>query len=170
MNKTLRTFLVFFGAWVVIKVSNEVFFHLFVKGHPLNDGLWRSNLSAGLSTILGCSVIYKFWLKEKFRKSNQNQPITKKNNASSLNLYEDAFNEYENNRNKGLYAKLFAEENGDENKVKARYIQEVVQIKSVESNNNSYDNLPDDEKKLLKDKVEKKDISSIIEELERHQK
>ena len=119
---------------------------------------------------------FSFQTKNPKRKKIDMQSHTKtKTKNLNLEIYEDALNEYENNRNKGLYAKLFAEENGDESKVKARYIQEVVQTKSVESksvesNNNSYDNLPDDEKKLLKDKVERKDISLIIEELEKHQK
>ena len=79
-----------------------------------------------------------------FRKSNKNEEIdfeiekkfyeTNNNSAKSDKLYLDALEEYESDKkNKALYARLFAENDGKDELIKAKYIthrvEQMIQLK-----------------------------------------
>ena len=84
--------------------------------------------------VIGFIVFYAFVYSDKL---NTNPPnivdelaVQTEIEASSWN---QAINEFEGEtRNRGLYAKLFAETQGDESKVKARYIE--IRAKEINSN------------------------------------
>ena len=139
MKKILKGIFVFIGALIVIKISGEIMYQIFVSGHEISRS--RAALASGIAVIIGGIFLYKFWIKDEL-KVIKPKNISSFNSNSNLNKYEQALDEYENNRNKGLYAKIFAEENGDENKVKSRYIKETVGA----SNNSSLNISEIDEK------------------------
>ena len=79
-----------------------------------------------------------------FRKSNKNEEIdfenekkiyeTNNNSAKSDKLYLDALEEYESDKkDKALYARLFAENDGKEELIKAKYITNKVE-KMIQKN------------------------------------
>ena len=79
-----------------------------------------------------------------FRKSNKNEEIdfeiekkiyeANNNSAKSDKIYLDALEEYESDKkDKALYARLFAENDGKEELVKAKYITHRVE-KMIQSN------------------------------------
>lgn len=79
-----------------------------------------------------------------FRKSNKNEEIdfeiekkfyeTNNNSAKSDKLYLDALEEYESDKkDKALYARLFAENDGKEELIKAKYITHKVE-KMIQKN------------------------------------
>ena len=87
--------------------------------------------------VIGFIVFYAFvYSDKKAKKLNTNPPnivnelaVQTEIEASSWN---QAINEFEGEtRNRGLYAKLFAETQGDESKVKARYIE--IRAKEIQS-------------------------------------
>ena len=87
--------------------------------------------------VIGFIVFYAFvYSDKKAKKLNTNPPdivnelaVQTEIEASSWN---QAIDEFEGEaRNRGLYAKLFAETQGDESKVKARYIE--IRAKEIQS-------------------------------------
>lgn len=99
-----------------------------------------------------------------FETETKNQKTSQSLNEEEINeIYSEVFQELENgNIDKGLWARCFAEENGEENKVKAQYIkiksskiieEKLVQKKTIENNAHAI-------KKLEEQEIEKQVANS----------
>jgi len=109
------------GGWV----TNEI---LFILLNTPNQGV---SVTRAFIPAMGACFIYIFCGYMAFRKtkSKPKQEVIPERNIESKNtekenkIWEQVGDEFNSNRNKGLWAKCFAESNGDESKAKATYLR-----------------------------------------------
>ena len=126
--KYLKAFSLFVIGIVLMKITNSIIHDLLLVNKPPGISLWRAYLASLISLIPLGFFMYKgficigWYKKEDFR-------LEKKNNYSfSKEIYAEALNEFENNRDEQLWTKYFAESDGDENIAKARYLRDRAKV------------------------------------------
>jgi hypothetical protein len=153
MNKWIKAVVYLIVGFVLSKIVNNIGYELFVRNSKGLSGAYIAALFGGLTYAY---FIFKALVEVGFIKlrSLNEKSITKieiiKNNASDDDsfLYLNAINELRENRNEGLWAKCFAENNGDNPKAEAAYIRSHVQLsKNAESSSEKKDVKDNDEYK-----------------------
>lgn len=138
------------------QIANELLFVIFnesqIRSHKIELGLFTLLAFPILAVLVGV-VRNLFANKENTFEDTKNHFDIKSQSKTDDIFWEKAITEFEENRKKGLYARLFAENNGDENKIKSQYIkirkEEIAnEISSVNyyTENTTKSNLQDNNK------------------------
>ena len=108
------------------QIANELLFVIFnesqIRSHKIELGLFTLLAFPILAVLVGV-VRNLFANKENTFEDTKNHFDIKSQSKTDDIFWEMAITEYEENRRKGLYARLFTENNGDENKIKSQYIK-----------------------------------------------
>lgn len=108
------------------QIANELLFVIFnesqIRSHKIELGLFTVLAFPILAVLVGV-VRNLFANKENTFEDTKNHVDIKSQSKTDDIFWEKAITEFEENRRKGLYARLFAENNGDENKIKSQYIK-----------------------------------------------